>query len=455
MSNDPTLRPRDHFTPRRGWLNDPNGLIHHDGEFHLFFQHHPHALVHGPISWGHAVSADLVDWTELPTALLATDEEHVWSGSVVHDASHDRLVAAYTAFDPATGRQAQSLAFSTDRGRTWVPHPGNPVLDVGSTSFRDPKVFRHGDGWAMVVVRADDRTVDLYRSPDLLAWTHHSIFGPEGSVEGVWECPDVVTVPVESTGDTADVLLVSVSAGAPAGGSGMQYFVGELTEAGFRSTQPARWLDHGPDCYAAVSYTDAPGEEPVIQGWMSNWLYADTVPATDFRGSMTVARRLTLRRRGSDLVLVQRPVVRPGEVRCSLEEVDVAGERPLPVVARSCRVVADLEAGTAQRFGLHLRVGDGERTTVAVDPDALTVSVDRTAAGEATHPAFAALHAAPLPDADVVRLEVVVDMTSVEVFVGGGEVVLTEQVFPDPASTGISVFAEGGTARIHTLSVVE
>lgn len=455
MSYDPNVRPRDHFTPRRGWLNDPNGLIHHDGELHLFFQHHPHALVHGPISWGHAVSADLVDWTELPTALLASDDEHAWSGSVVHDESTGRLVAVYTSFDPATGRQAQSLAFSTDRGRTWLPHPGNPVLDIGSTSFRDPKVFRHGDGWAMVVVRADDRSVDLYHSPDLVAWTRHSSFGPEGSVEGVWECPDLVTVPVEGSADVAAVLLVSVSAGAPAGGSGMQYFVGELTDAGFRSTQPARWLDHGADCYAAVSYADAPGENPVVQGWMSNWLYAESVPATDFRGSMTLARRLSLHRRGSDLVLAQRPVVRPGEVRCRLEEVEVAGVQPLPVAARSCRVVADLEAGTAQRFGLHVRVGDGERTTISVDPGARTVSVDRTAAGETTHPAFAAVHAAPLPDGDVVRLEVVVDVASVEVFVGDGEVVLTDQVFPDPASTGLAVFAEAGTARVRSLQVVE
>lgn len=455
MTFDPTLRPRDHFTPGKGWLNDPNGLIHHDGEFHLFFQHHPHGLAHGPISWGHAVSTDLLDWTELPTALLASAEEHMWSGSVVHDAATGRLVAAYTSFDPATGRQAQSLAHSADRGRTWVPHAGNPVLDIGSTSFRDPKVFRHGDGWAMVVVRADDRTVDLYRSPDLLAWTLHSSFGPEGSVDGVWECPDLVAVPIEGTAETADVLLVSVSTGAPAGGSGMQYFVGELTDSGFASTQPARWLDHGADCYAAVSYADAPGAEPIVQGWMSNWVYAESLPAADFRGSMTSARRLLLRRRGSDLVLVQRPVVRPGAAIHQLHDVDVAGEQVLPVRARTCRVVADLAAGMAQRFGLHVRVGADERTTISVDPATRTVSVDRTAAGEAPPPAFAAVHTAPLPEGDGVRLEVVVDVASVEVFVADGEVVLTDQVFPDPASTGLAVFAEGGTAHVRTLQVVE
>lgn len=464
MTFDPTVRPRDHFTPQRGWLNDPNGLVHHDGEYHLFFQHHPHDLVHGPISWGHAVSADLVDWTELPTALVASDDEHMWSGSVVHDAANGSglgsggagpLVALYTSFHPTTLRQAQSLAHSSDRGRTWLPHPDNPVLDIRSTSFRDPKVHRDADGWTMAVVRADDRVVDLYRSPDLLGWTHHSSFGPEGSVEGVWECPDLVRVPVEGTDEVADVLLVSVSAGAPAGGSGMQYFVGELTDAGFRSTQPARWWDHGADCYAAISYADAPGTGPVVQGWMSNWLYADTIPAADFRGSMTLARRLVLRPDADGLALLQRPVVRPGTVACELAGTDVDGEQVLPVAARTCQVVAELEAGSAQRFGLRVRVGAGERTTVVVDPAARTIAVDRTEAGTSPHPAFAAVHTAPLPRRDVVRLEVVVDVASVEVFADDGEVVLTDQVLPDPGSTGLTVFAEGGTAHVRSLTVLE
>ena len=135
MTTDRPARPRDHFTPRRGWLNDPNGLVHHDGEWHLFFQHRPDALVHGPMSWGHAVSPDLLDWTELPVALPATDAEHMWSGSVVHDAANTSglgteergpLVALYTSFDPVGLGQAQSLAWSLDDGRTWTPYAAQP-----------------------------------------------------------------------------------------------------------------------------------------------------------------------------------------------------------------------------------------------------------------------------------------------------------------------------------------
>lgn len=464
MSHDPSVRPRDHFAPQRGWLNDPNGLIAHEGEFHLFFQHHPDSVDPGPISWGHAVSSDLLDWTELPIALASSGSEHRWSGSVVHDDANSSglgttddgpLVALYTRFDPATGRQSQCLSYSRDRGRTWVDHPDNPVLDIGSTAFRDPKVFRHGGDWLMAVVLAEARTVELYRSADLLDWEHASSFGPKGAVDGVWECPDIVLVPIEGTTGSASVLLVSVEDGAPAGGSGMQYFVGVLNDAAFRSTQPARWVDHGADFYAAISYADHPGPEPVVQAWMSNWLYAAQVPAGDFRGSMTLPRRLALRPRNGLLVLVQHPVVRDDVQVHVLEAQALTGTTALPVSAQTCRIVAELDPGTAQRVGLHVRVGRGDRTTVWLDPRARTVSLDRTSSGTVDfHPDFAAVHSAPLlTDGGPVRFEIVVDVASVEVFVDDGEVVLTDQVFPDPESTGLAVVAEGGEAYVRHLSV--
>ena len=416
------------------------------------------------MSWGHAVSPDLLDWTELPVALAATEVEHMWSGSVVHDVDDTSglgsdgvgaLVALYTRFDPVGLGQSQSLAWSTDRGRTWTAYAANPVLDIGSTAFRDPQVLRHGDGWLMVLVLAEERTVEVYRSPDLIRWEHASSFGPAGSVEGVWECPALVRVPVEGTDETAVVLLVSVLSGAPAGGSGMQYFVGELHGEQLRATQDAQWLDHGADCYAAVPYSGSPGPEPVVQGWMSNWAYADQVPATDFRGSMTLARRLSLRRRGDRLVLVQRPVVREGGPVHTATDVELTGTTALSIGGRSLRVVTEVDTGTADRVGLHVRVGADERTTVWVDPVAGSVALDRTRSGTTDfHPGFAAVHTAALPPGDgPTRLEVVVDESSVEVFVGDGEVVLTDLVFPRPDSTGVELVAEGGTAVVRHLEV--
>jgi len=464
VSHDPGLRPRDHFTPRRGWMNDPNGLVLHDGEYHLFFQHLPDALVHGPMSWGHAVSEDLLDWTELPVALAATDSEHVWSGSVVHDADNTSglgsdgagpLVALWTAHEPVSGAQRQSLSWSTDRGRTWTSYAANPVLDIGSTAFRDPKVVRDGNGWLMVLVLSDERTVETYRSPDLLRWEHASSFGPAGSTEGIWECPDLLRVPVAGTDESAAVLLVSVQDGAPAGGSGMQYFVGELDGTDFRPTQAARWMDYGADFYAAVSYADAPGPEPLVQGWMSNWQYADLVPAATHRGSTTLARRLALRRDGDDLALVQRPVVRDSSVVHELHDEPVDGTLTLPVRARTCRIVLDVDPRGASRVGLLVRIGAEHRTSLWVDPVRGTVGLDRSASGDVDfHAGFAAEHTARLAVGDgPVHLEVVVDESSVELFAGHGEVVLTDLVFPAPDDDGIAVVAEGGTAVVRHLVV--
>lgn len=464
MTFDPTVRPRVHFTPRRNWMNDPNGLLFHDGEYHLFFQYNIEGVRPGRSSWGHAVSADLVSWTELPVAIVATAEEYVLSGSTTLD-DDDRsglgepgrppMVAMYTSFDPPTGIQSQSLAFSTDRGRTWARYPGNPVLDIRSTDFRDPKMIRHGDGWTMALALSEERKVRFYGSADLLSWEHLSDAGPFGFVEGVWECPDVVEVPIEGTADTASVLLLSVQSGGPAGGSGMQYLVGEFDGTGFVPSTKGRWFDHGADCYAAVSYSDAPGA-PVVQGWMSNWSYAEEVPAGDFCGSMTLPRRLALRERDGELRIVQRPIVADAPVIHRRDGGRLDGRLELPCPAAAARVVAEFALGTAERVGLEVRTGAAEHTRIVVDRAAGTVAVDRTASGTVAMPeGVAAVHAAPLPGGTdgTVRLEVYVDAASVEVFAADGEVVITDQIFPSPDSTGFAVFAEGGAATLELLTI--
>ncbi|NKY39523.1 hypothetical protein HGA02_08295, partial [Cellulomonas septica] len=237
---DDPYRPVAHFAPAQHWVNDPNGPVWYEGRYHLFFQHNPAGDVWGSISWGHAVSDDLVHWEELPVAIPATDDELVFSGTVVVDHGNtsglgvdgrDPLVAVYTSYDPTTHVQAQSLASSTDGGTTWTRYPGNPVLDVGSREFRDPKVLWYADGgyWVMLVVLATEHVVQLYRSDDLRSWTHLSDFGPAHAVGGVWEMPDLVELPVDGDPDrTRWVLVVSLNPGSPTGGSGTQYFVGDF-----------------------------------------------------------------------------------------------------------------------------------------------------------------------------------------------------------------------------------
>ena len=235
------FRPAFHYSPARNWMNDPNGLVWYDGEYHLFYQHNPLGTEWGNMSWGHAVSADLRTWEELPVAIPYTAAEEVFSGCIVVDhantsglgsAAEPPFVALYTSVDTSTGLQAQSIAHSSDRGRTWSRYAGNPVLDLDSSDFRDPKVFWYADGgyWVMVVMLAAERIVQFYRSDNLIEWAHLSDFGPLDSTAALWECPDLFELPVEGDGpeETRWVLVVSVNPGAPAGGSGTRYFLGDF-----------------------------------------------------------------------------------------------------------------------------------------------------------------------------------------------------------------------------------
>ena len=232
------FRPQFHFTPAKNWMNDPNGLVYYKGEYHLFYQYNPFGSQWGHMSWGHAVSRDLVHWHELPVAIPEQGDELVFSGSAVVDKhntsglgtrANPPMVAIYTAAKP--GSQAQALAYSTDRGRTFKRYSGNPVLDIGSGEFRDPKVFWYAPAheWRMVVSKAVERKIAIYRSPNLKDWTHLSDFGPANATGGVWECPDLFPLAVDGKRkQTKWVMIVNLNPGAIAGGSGAQYFVGDF-----------------------------------------------------------------------------------------------------------------------------------------------------------------------------------------------------------------------------------
>jgi levanase len=240
-------RPQFHFTPALNWMNDPNGLIHYKGRYHLFFQYNPSGNTWGNMSWGHAVSTDLVHWKQLPLAIPQDDQEMVFSGSVVLDRNNTTgfgsrtdppLVAVYTSAQKASGKQEQALAYSTDGGTTWKKYSGNPVLDIGSNNFRDPKVFWYAPthSWLMAVSLADQHKISFYSSTDLKHWTHQSDFGPAGATGGVWECPDLFPLLVDGNPNkTKWVLAVNLNPGGVAGGSGAQYFVGDFDGQKFTS----------------------------------------------------------------------------------------------------------------------------------------------------------------------------------------------------------------------------
>lgn len=243
-------RPQLHFSPKQGWMNDPNGMVYHNGEYHLFFQHYPDGTQWNTMHWGHAVSKDLTHWQELPIALHPDEKGWIYSGSAVLDKDNTSglgttdnppLVAIFTYHDKKAEAvrgdnvQTQALAYSLDNGRSWQKYHGNPVLEGGKIAdFRDPKVFWHEESEQWVMALAVQNRIGFYGSENLKNWQHLSDFGAEfGAHGGYWECPDLIKMQVEGSDEEKYVLLVSLNPGGPNGGSGTQYFVGDFDGKNF------------------------------------------------------------------------------------------------------------------------------------------------------------------------------------------------------------------------------
>ncbi|MCT9870707.1 glycoside hydrolase family 32 protein [Paenarthrobacter aurescens] len=490
----PASRPILHYTARNTWLNDPNGLVFHQGVYHLFYQNNPLDNVWGNMSWGHATSEDLLHWTEHPVAIACDQHEDVFSGSVVVDegnttgfgtAENPALVAIYTsAFKEGAGLegiQAQSLAFSTDAGMTWSKYAGNPVLNRGSAHFRDPKVFRHegdaGSYWVMVAVEAQHQQVVLYRSADLKDWQYLSTFGPANATGGEWECPDLFPLPVDGNPDHIKwILVVNINPGAVAGGSGGQYFVGHFDgvqftadtdslvagEDGPTDLRQCLWLDWGRDYYAAVSFSNVPDNRRIMIGWMNNWDYANSLPTSPWRSSMSLARELELVTINGLPRLVQLPVLSagPGRPLRTLTDVELHDATvTLPDADPDSMQVIDAEIvpGASRTVALKLlaAAGDGPATVLRFDAATSTLTLDRRNSGNtAFHEKFASAESAAVALEDgVLKLRVIIDHGSVEVFAQGGKVTLTDLVFPSPGSVGTELSVKGGAATVRKLTV--
>ena len=307
MELDHEYRPRFHFTPAKNWMNDPNGLVWHKGEYHLFFQHNPFGTQWGHMSWGHAVSKDLRTWEELPIAIAEDEDGAIFSGSAVSDG--DDLVAIYTRHTETN--QTQCIAVSKDNGRTFEKYKNNPVLDENKKDFRDPKVFKYKNEWIMAVAQPHEHQISFYSSPNLITWKHLSDFGPAAATGGVWECPDLF--PLEVEGEEVWVLIVSLNPGG-LHGSGTQYFIGDFNGTTFvpkYSTEEPRWLDYGKDNYAGVTFNNEPNGKRIFIGWLANWDDVRSHPATSWTTQMTVPRQLGLTVFNGEIVLTQQPGVKP------------------------------------------------------------------------------------------------------------------------------------------------
>jgi fructan beta-fructosidase len=447
QAGDEPLRPRIHFTPPRYFMNDPNGLVYYKGEYHLFYQHNPFGEAWGHMSWGHAISSDMLRWQHLPVALSEADGVMIYSGSAVVDArnssglcqadgaDHSCLIAIYTG--DGLGKETQNLAFSNDRGRTWTKYRGNPVIDLGRNDFRDPKVFWHPPTgrWIMIAVLANEHKVRLFGSKDLIAWERLSDFGPAGATGGAWECPDLFELSVESRQERRWVLVVNINPGGVAGGSGTQYFVGAFDGTTFTNQNPGTttlWADYGKDFYASQSFSDIPADDGrrIWMGWISNWQYANQEPTVHWRGAQSIPRTLALRQVPEGIRLVQSPVTEITTLRSNdAERIGPGASATLPPSADIELRVSRLE----KPAGLRLFNSEGEELIVGVTETSQEIYVDRrkSSLAPAFHTEYPGRHSAHVrPKTLVMPIRVLFDRSVVEVFAGDGETVLTDRVYP-------------------------
>ena len=464
-----TPRPRYHFTPPQNFMNDPNGLVFYDGEYHLFYQHNPFGDVWGHMSWGHAVSRELVYWEHLPVALHEENGLMIFSGSAVVDWQNTSgfgrdndppLIAIYTGHSEE--EQNQNIAYSSDQGRTWIKYEGNPILSIGARDFRDPKVFWHDPSqkWVMVTVLSDQHKVRFDSSLDLKHWTHLSDFGPSGAVDGLWECPDLFPLAVEGQPEVIKwVLKVDALKG-----TGAQYFIGDFDGTRFISDttdEAILRLDYGSDFYAAQSWSDESDDRRIWIAWLNNWHYANFIPTFPWRGLFSIPRELHLRKFPDGLRLIQKPIQELQELRQSLYH--VTDSNVVIVNSQLAKIKMDISAeiqveftlGIAREFEIKICTGDAEETVIGYDAQAQEMFLDRCHSGDsAFSDKFAGVYRAPLvPEQGKINLHIFVDSCSVEVFANNGLIVISDLIFPSAQNIEIEFYAREGDFHLNKVDV--
>ncbi len=474
---DEPYRPGYHYTPEVNWTNEPNGLVYSSGTYHLFYQANPFNNQFGNQTWGHATSVDLVNWQQQPAAILPDLGVLTFSGSAVVDENNTSgfgagaMVALYTGFQPADGTQDQRLAFSNDNGGTWTkrPLPVIPKLPgVEGVETRDPKVFWHQptSAWKMVLSHGGQKKLSLWTSSNLRSWTRTQDFtSPDIAAQlGGYEVPDLFPLPVkDNSGTVVDekwVLSMTPSSGSPASGNGVNYWVGEYDGTTFTSENPLGtplWADFGRDFDGQQSWSNTPDGRVIWTGVMQT--YGESVPTTPWRGQMALPRELSLIDTGASIELAQQPIAELQSLRGAPTIVSNASISSsvdplagLGIQGDMLEIKAKIDLGTATSVRLRVREGlNGDQTDIGYTPFGSRMFVDRTSSGDTSFSGDAGgIHFSPL-DLDAnghINLHVFVDSSSVEVFGGDGRSVISNLIFPDPSSLGVSLVATGGTAQL-------
>lgn len=472
MTNHEKFRPVYHHTPAYGWMNDPNGMFYKDGVYHLYFQHNPYGSTWGNMTWGHSTTTDLVNWNYEGLAIKPDAWGAVFSGSAVVDYDNtagfgkNAVVAFYTSAksSPWGDTQSQSMAYSLDNGKTFVKYAYNPVVTSSKRDFRDPKVFWYAPDKHWVMILAGGQEMDIYSSKNLKDWKYESSFGAkQGAHGGVWECPDLVELPVEGAKEKKWVLICNINPGGPFGGNAAQYFVGTFDGKKFVNESPTqtKWMDWGKDHYATVTFSNAPGGRCIALGWMSNWQYQTVLPTLQYRGSNTIARDLTLYRQDGELLLRCTPS--PEIEKARMQKVSV----PSFKVSDSYDLASLLEGNDgayeidmtiknsgASKIMFTLSNDKGEKVNMYYDIMRKQFVMDRSESGKVDFSVdFPAVTVAPVYDTDNIRLRLFVDRTSIEAFGEGGKFVMTNQVFPTEPYNKMSFVSVRGNFTVKSMDV--
>ena len=422
--NREQYRPLYHHTPAYGWMNDPNGMFFKDGVWHLYFQHNPYGSQWENMTWGHSTSTDLIHLTFQGDPVQPDAWGSIFSGSSVVDKNNtagfgeNAIVALYTS---AGENQTQSMAYSTDNGKTFTKYDGNPIITSNVPDFRDPHMFWNEDikKWNMIL--AAGQQMNIYSSDNLKDWKFESSFGAEyGSHGGVWECPDLMKMKVRGTDKEKWMLVCNINPGGPSGGSATQYFVGDFDGHKFTcesKPEVTKWMDYGKDHYATVTFDNAPNGRHVALAWMSNWQYANQVPTLQYRSANSIPR---------DLGLFEYK----GNTYCSVtpsEEITAArSKKPSKSLSEACEMVVNLKGDAT----ITLSNSKGEKVVMTYKAKDETFSMDRTLSGKTDFSSdFAAITTAPVYG-KMNKLRIFIDKSSIEVFDNDGKMAMTNLVFP-------------------------
>ena len=507
-TNTDYYRPSYHFTPLYGWMNDPNGMVYKNGEYHLYFQYNPYGSKWGNMHWGHAVSKDLVHWEHLDPAIARDPVGHIFSGSSVIDKKNtagfgkNAIIAIYTN-NSVNHDEVQCLAYSNDNGRTFTKYEGNPVLTPfdGLKDFRDPKVFWYEKGKCWYMIVSADKEMRLYKSKNLKKWNYVSAFGKGiGQQPCQYECPDFFQLPVN--GDKKKmkwVMTMNINPGCWFGGSATEYFVGDFDGKKFTcpDAHDVKWLDWGKDHYATVTFSNT-GDRVLGITWMSNWQYANLTPFKQNRGANGLPRELKLYEKNGKYYISEDVAPEVYALRKDTKNVadaSVSDEKMLAGVAANMEGAFEIEADVTPDAngiaGIEISNNKRERTMIYFDMKQGKVVMDRTESGlsdfgkqsvphdielawdkqlaaEGKQPAritnsinykndFALATWAPLSLCEngkkTYHVDIFVDKSSVELFVDGGRIAMTNLVFPVAPYENVKLYTQGGKAEFKNMKV--